>query len=194
MSIYLFEEGYFKSDFGRGAAISILMLADRRGAERRLRAQDGADRRRRSERPAPQRPSRAADRLEHRRYRRLRRDGLPGLLDDLDGVQVERRRSSASTPTWFPLHPTLQHFRDAINKPFFWEDVKNSLIVVTRHRRDLDRARVPRRDRARALPLRRPQALRRARDRHPDAAAGRPDHPALRRARALPPGERADRR
>ncbi|MFL5954538.1 MAG: carbohydrate ABC transporter permease [Gaiellaceae bacterium] len=26
MSIYLFEEGYFKSDFGRGAAISMLML------------------------------------------------------------------------------------------------------------------------------------------------------------------------
>jgi N,N'-diacetylchitobiose transport system permease protein len=26
MGIYLFEEGYFKSDFGRGAAISILML------------------------------------------------------------------------------------------------------------------------------------------------------------------------
>ena len=26
MSIYLFEEGYFKTDFGRGAAISILML------------------------------------------------------------------------------------------------------------------------------------------------------------------------
>jgi N,N'-diacetylchitobiose transport system permease protein len=26
MSIYLFEEGYFKSNFGRGAAISILML------------------------------------------------------------------------------------------------------------------------------------------------------------------------
>ncbi len=34
------------------------------------------------------------------------------------------------TPTWFPLHPTLSHFRDAIHKPFFWEDVKNSLIVV----------------------------------------------------------------
>ncbi len=34
------------------------------------------------------------------------------------------------TPTWFPLQPTLQHFRDAIAKPFFWEDVKNSLIVV----------------------------------------------------------------
>jgi N,N'-diacetylchitobiose transport system permease protein len=27
MSIYLFEQGYFKTDFGRGAAISILMLA-----------------------------------------------------------------------------------------------------------------------------------------------------------------------
>jgi N,N'-diacetylchitobiose transport system permease protein len=34
------------------------------------------------------------------------------------------------TPTWLPLHPTLSHFRDAIDKPFFWEDVKNSLIVV----------------------------------------------------------------
>jgi ABC-type sugar transport system permease subunit len=27
MGTYLFEEAYFKSDFGRGAAISILMLA-----------------------------------------------------------------------------------------------------------------------------------------------------------------------
>jgi N,N'-diacetylchitobiose transport system permease protein len=35
------------------------------------------------------------------------------------------------TPTWLPLHPTLQHFRDAIDKPFFWDDVKNSLIVVS---------------------------------------------------------------
>jgi N,N'-diacetylchitobiose transport system permease protein len=26
MGVYLFEEGYFKSDFGRGAAISLLML------------------------------------------------------------------------------------------------------------------------------------------------------------------------
>jgi N,N'-diacetylchitobiose transport system permease protein len=33
-------------------------------------------------------------------------------------------------PTWFSLHPTLQHFRDAIDKPYFWTDVKNSLIVV----------------------------------------------------------------
>jgi N,N'-diacetylchitobiose transport system permease protein len=33
-------------------------------------------------------------------------------------------------PTWLPLHATLDHFRDAINRPFFWDDVKNSLIVV----------------------------------------------------------------
>jgi len=37
---------------------------------------------------------------------------------------------NALTPTWFPLHPTLQHFRDALHKPFFWTDVKNSLVVV----------------------------------------------------------------
>jgi len=35
------------------------------------------------------------------------------------------------TPSWIPLNPTLQHFRDAINKPFFWRDVLNSLIVVS---------------------------------------------------------------
>src|SRR5204863_1620480 len=34
------------------------------------------------------------------------------------------------TPTWFSGHPTLRHFADAIHKPFFWVDVKNSLIVV----------------------------------------------------------------
>jgi N,N'-diacetylchitobiose transport system permease protein len=34
------------------------------------------------------------------------------------------------TPTWLPTTPTLQHFRDAIAKPFFWQDVRNSLVVV----------------------------------------------------------------
>jgi N,N'-diacetylchitobiose transport system permease protein len=41
--------------------------------------------------------------------------------EELDGL----------TPTWFPEHPTLSHFRDAINRPFFWDGVKNSLIVVS---------------------------------------------------------------
>jgi N,N'-diacetylchitobiose transport system permease protein len=34
-------------------------------------------------------------------------------------------------PTWVPLHATLGHFRDAIDRPFFWDGVKNSLIVVS---------------------------------------------------------------
>ncbi len=34
------------------------------------------------------------------------------------------------TPKWVPAHPTLGHFRDAIARPYFWTDVKNSLIVV----------------------------------------------------------------
>ena len=33
-------------------------------------------------------------------------------------------------PTWFPTHPTLRHFSDALAKPYFWTDVKNSVIVV----------------------------------------------------------------
>ena len=37
---------------------------------------------------------------------------------------------NSRTPTWFSMHPTLSHFATAIHKPFFWVDVKNSLIVV----------------------------------------------------------------
>jgi N,N'-diacetylchitobiose transport system permease protein len=35
------------------------------------------------------------------------------------------------TPTWFSMHPTLAHFRDAIHRPFFWDGVKSSLIIVS---------------------------------------------------------------
>src|SRR5437667_9619411 len=34
------------------------------------------------------------------------------------------------TPTWFSATPTLHHFGDAIHTPFFWTDVKNSIIIV----------------------------------------------------------------
>src|SRR4051812_34430310 len=34
------------------------------------------------------------------------------------------------TPKWVPGHPTLRHFHDAIARPYFWTDAKNSLIVV----------------------------------------------------------------
>jgi N,N'-diacetylchitobiose transport system permease protein len=35
------------------------------------------------------------------------------------------------TPEWVPLHPTLDNFTEAINRPHFWDSVKNSLIIVT---------------------------------------------------------------
>jgi N,N'-diacetylchitobiose transport system permease protein len=35
------------------------------------------------------------------------------------------------TPQWFPTHPTLSNFSEAIHRAFFWDAVKNSLIVVT---------------------------------------------------------------
>ena len=34
------------------------------------------------------------------------------------------------TPVWFPPHPTLSHFSDAVHRQYFWTDVKNSVIVV----------------------------------------------------------------
>jgi N,N'-diacetylchitobiose transport system permease protein len=34
------------------------------------------------------------------------------------------------TPTWLSMHPTLQHFRDAMKMPFFWNDVVNTIIIV----------------------------------------------------------------
>jgi N,N'-diacetylchitobiose transport system permease protein len=37
---------------------------------------------------------------------------------------------SSFPPTWISTDPTLQHFRDAIARPYFWDVVKNSLIVV----------------------------------------------------------------
>ena len=33
-------------------------------------------------------------------------------------------------PVWWPRHPTLRHFSDAVNRQYFWTDVKNSVIVV----------------------------------------------------------------
>ncbi len=34
------------------------------------------------------------------------------------------------TPQWLPTSPTLAHFGNAIHRPFFWVDVKNSVIIV----------------------------------------------------------------
>ena len=36
----------------------------------------------------------------------------------------------AETPVWFPTHPTLSNFSDAIHRPHFWTSIRNSVIVV----------------------------------------------------------------
>jgi N,N'-diacetylchitobiose transport system permease protein len=40
------------------------------------------------------------------------------------------RDAISYTPKWFPTHPTLSNFRDAMSRAYFWSDVKNSLIIV----------------------------------------------------------------
>jgi N,N'-diacetylchitobiose transport system permease protein len=35
------------------------------------------------------------------------------------------------TPKWFPFPATLANFGDAIHRPYFWQNVRNSLIVVS---------------------------------------------------------------
>ena len=150
MGIYLFEEGYLKTDYGRGAAISLLMLVIVAAAERLLRAA---------------RWSRSETWSDARA--RSRRSGWNVVGIALFVVMVfpvfwmistafkPDDQINSLTPTWFSLHPTLHHFRDAIHTPFFWTDVKNSADHRARHGRDLDRARVPRRGRAREVPLHR---------------------------------------
>jgi N,N'-diacetylchitobiose transport system permease protein len=41
------------------------------------------------------------------------------------------RQILSYTPQWIPTSPTLSNFRDAIDQPFFWHAVKNSLIIVS---------------------------------------------------------------
>ena len=89
MGVYLFEEGYLKTDFGRGAAISIIMLVLVAAMSvfyvRRMVKIGDADvkprRRRRYRRWG----------WDAARHRGLRGAGLPRLLDDLDGVQAGLR-------------------------------------------------------------------------------------------------------
>jgi N,N'-diacetylchitobiose transport system permease protein len=37
---------------------------------------------------------------------------------------------NSATPTFLPTHPTFAHFSTAVHTPFFWTDVKNSVIIV----------------------------------------------------------------
>src|SRR2546430_9868540 len=36
----------------------------------------------------------------------------------------------SSSPKWLPIPATLANFGDAIHRPYFWQNVRNSLIVV----------------------------------------------------------------
>ena len=37
---------------------------------------------------------------------------------------------NSQDPTFVTARPTLSHFTDALHRPFFWDSVKNSLIIV----------------------------------------------------------------
>jgi N,N'-diacetylchitobiose transport system permease protein len=86
--------------------------------------------------------ARSATPTRHKRRRRIRRAGW-----DLVGILVfvvlvfpvfwmistafkPDPEINGLTPTWFSLDPTLDRFGDAIDRPYFWDAVKNSLIVV----------------------------------------------------------------
>jgi N,N'-diacetylchitobiose transport system permease protein len=43
----------------------------------------------------------------------------------------EGRSILSDTPQFFPTPATLSNFEDAINRPYFWDVVKNSLIIVS---------------------------------------------------------------
>jgi N,N'-diacetylchitobiose transport system permease protein len=42
----------------------------------------------------------------------------------------DNEQINSFNPVWFPGNPILGHFRDAMHRPYFWTDVKNSVIVV----------------------------------------------------------------
>jgi len=83
--------------------------------------------------PAPRRPSR------RRRARRLAINVTGVLVFVVMVFPVYWMVSTAFKPgndvlslkpVWIPLHPTLANFGDAIHRPYFWDAVRNSLIVV----------------------------------------------------------------
>ena len=99
MGVYVFIEGYAHSDFGRGAAISILMLVMVAAMSvvyvRRMVRMGEVRERGRNDGPARRGGGAGGDGqtegLGPPRPRDLRRDGVPRVLDDLDGSQAGRR-------------------------------------------------------------------------------------------------------
>ena len=60
---------------------------------------------------------------------------------------------NSANPTWIPSHPTLAHFRTAFHAPYFWTDVKNTVIVVLATVGIATRAGILRSDRNCEVPL-----------------------------------------
>ena len=199
MGVYVYIEGYAHTDFGRGAAISLLMLLMvavlsvfyvRRMVkmERRPMSRTAIARR------LPLRAARRLVRRERRRRLRRRAWNLVGLAVFvvvvfpvfwmISTAFKPDAEINSFTPTWFS--PTRRCSTSATRStgPYFWDAVKNSLIIVGVDGRALDRARVPRGCRPREVPLHGTHALRRPDDRDPHAPAGGPRHPALRGPRA----------
>ena len=77
-----------------------------------------------------------------RRWRSLRRRGWDALGLVVFAVMVfpvfwmistafkPDDEINSATPTWFSFSPTLDHFRDAMDRAYFWDTVRNSLIIV----------------------------------------------------------------
>ena len=159
MSIYAYEKSFGISQYGLGSAIALVMLLMMLGVtffyvRQMVRIGEVAMSVAGAVRPG-RRPSR----------RLLRRVALnlAGLVVFVvmvfpvywmvatafkPGVEI-----TSYTPTWIPRHPTLVHFTDAIHRPYFWDDVQEQPDRRHRRGRALGRARVPRRGRARQVPL-----------------------------------------
>ncbi len=87
---------------------------------------------------APRTPARA----RRARRRRLRRWGWNALGVAVFVILVfpvfwmistsfkPESEINSLTPTWFSFEPTLSHYRNAMSRPYFWADVKNSMIIV----------------------------------------------------------------
>ena len=146
MAIYSFHQSFQISEYGLGAAIAVVMVLfmfARHAGVSPTDVEDGGGAVTSGTQiaPTPVPPDRASqDRpstqsaqagLEPARLAGARRDGLSGVLDGRDCVQAGTADILSYTPHWIPTPPTLSNFRDAINQPFFWDAVKNSLIVVT---------------------------------------------------------------
>ena len=139
MGIYSFVESFSISQYGLGAAIAVVMVRDHVRRHVRLHPPDGADRGGASERAGA--PPRAASRSRAPARAPRRLVNLLGLVVFFVMVfpvywMVATAFKPGNdilslTPQWFPRHPTLAELHATrSHRPYFWDDVRNSLIIV----------------------------------------------------------------